>query len=379
MRNMRSFILVSILVFSSWSSLLGQDDAYLNKLDSIAFNALEQGDTSVVTKANRLLHESSKRDNPSFHPINAHTILGIVNKNKGYYLTALDHYLKALNAAEEIKDDGRVSACYNNIGNIHLLLEDYEKACEYFNKSLKIEEKFDRPLQKSIRLYNLGDAYNKRDSFDLALSYFTNSLLIEKKLANNEGVIYAQLGIADIYVKIDRLTDAENLLEQINQVLEAHQVEERILYEILKGRIHLAKKNYSSSLDNFNRAEAFSTKNNLRIHLLDIYLFKIKAYKSLEDWKSATFVYDQFESLKDELNQEKVKSQLEDKTFQNELMKKELEIQLIQEEKDLAVKNQQMEKNVADHRSKIVWFLLLSLFLLIGLIFFGIRKISKEK
>lgn len=373
------WILICLFTASFCSIVLGQDRTSMDELDSIAFHALEQGDTSVVTKANQLLEKSLKMNSPSFYAINAHTILGIINKNKGYYLTALDHYLKALNTAEEIQDEGRLSACYNNIGNIHLLLEDYEKACEYFNKSLIIEENFNKPLQKSIRLYNLGDAYNKRDSFDLALSYFTNSLLIEQKLKNTEGVIYAQLGIADIYVKIKRFTDAQDLLKQIDEVLEKHQVEERILYETLLGRIHLKKKNYALALKHFEHAEDASLKNNFRIHLLDIYLQKIETYKALEDWKRATSMYDQFEELKDELNQEKVKSQFEDKTFQNELTKKELEIQLIQEEKDLALKNQQMEKNVADHRSKIVWFLLLSLLLLFVLIFVGIRKIAKDR
>lgn len=376
---MRLLLFVSLFLISTWNVLLGQNDAYLNELDSIAFHALEHNDSSVVTKANHLLDESLKKKSASFYTINAHTILGIVNKNKGYYLTAIDHNLKALNAAEKLNDEGRISACFNNIGNLHLLLEDYEKACDYFNKSLSIEEKFDRPLQKSIRFYNLGDAYNKRDSFDLALSYFTNSLLIEKKLANKEGVIYAQLGIADIYVKIKRLTDAEDLLEQIDQLLEKHQVEERILYQILLGRIHQQREDYLLSLESFNRAEAASTKNNFRIHLLDIFLLKIKSFKALKDWKKATLTYDQFEGLKDELNKEKIKNQLEDKTFQNELMKKELEIKLIQDEKDLAVKNQQMEKSVADHRSKTVWFLLLSLASLLILIFIGIRKIAKEK
>lgn len=376
---MRLIVIILLSINSCWNFVYGQTDAHLDKLDSIAFYALEHGDSSVISKANTLLDASLKNKTTSYYTVNAHTILGIVHKEKGYYLTSLDHYLKALNSAEKINDEARISACYNNIGNIHLLLEDYEKACEYFNKSLAIEEKFDRPLQKSIRLYNLGDAYSKRDSFDLALSYFTNSLLIEKKLHNTEGEIYAQLGIADIYVKIERLTDAQSLLEQIDQALEKYQIEERILYDILSGRIHMAKKDYVSSLKSFGHAETISLKNNFRVHLLDIYRFKIASYKSLEDWKKATLVYDQFEELKDELNSEKIKNQLEDKTFQNELMKKELEIQLIQEEKELAIKNQEMERNVSNHRSKIVWFLLFSFLLLLGLIFIGIRKISGEK
>jgi tetratricopeptide (TPR) repeat protein len=375
---MRLLIITTLILLSHFTSVLGQGDAYLDQLDSIAFYALEHGDSSVIQKANTLLTESSKKKSASFYAINAHTILGIVHKDKGYYLTSLDHYLKALNSAEQIKDKGRISACYNNIGNVYLLQENYQKACIYFYKSLVIEEKLNKPLQKSIRLYNLGDAYSKLDSFDLALSYFTNSLLIEKKLNNVEGVIYAQLGIANVYIKNDRLTDAQYLLKKINQRVKKHQIEETILYHLLKGQIHLKRNDHSLSLENFNRAESISFDNNFRIHLLDIYLLKIAVYKELKDWKNATSVYDQFEKLKDELNTAKVKNQLEDMTFQNELTKKELEIQLIQEEKNLAVKNQQLEKAAANHRSKIVWFLILTFILLFGLIFIGIRKLAKE-
>lgn len=375
---MRLFVLVSFFLFLICPTIVGQKDRYLYELDSSAFYALEHGDTNVISKANQLLKASLEKKKTSFYTINAHTILGIVHKNKGYYLTSLNHYLKALNAAEEINDNARISACLNNIGKIYLLLEDYLKACNYFNRSLEIEEKLDNPLQKSIRLYNLGDAYNKLDSFDLALSYFTNSLLIEKKLNNTEGITYARLGIADIYVKIKRLADGDELLANVLQNLNKHQIEERILYETLLGKIHLARKNYPQSLERFNKAESISLKNHFRIHLLDIYLLKISIFKAQEDWRNATLVYDEFEELKDELNTEKVKNQLEDHTFQNELMNKDLEIKLIQEEKDLAIKNQQLERNVANHRSRVVLFLLLSLFLLLGLIFIGIRKIVKE-
>ena len=354
-----------------------QNDQELQRLDAIAFRALETNDPSVSQKAKALL-EASQKKGESLYSVNAHTILGIVNKEKGYYLTSLNHYLKALNSAEKLNDRGRISACYNNIGGVYLLQENYVKSCEYFNKSLAIEQSLKQPLQKSIRYYNLGDAYSKMDSFDLALSYLTNSLLIEERLNNQEGIIYAQLGIAEVYFKLNRVTDCQGLLTKIAQRISTQQIEESILYELLQGRVFLQQKQLDLALQSFNRAEAQSRSNNFRIHLLEIYLNQIAVHKQAMDWQRAVTTYDRFIALKEELNTTKIKNQLEDLTFRNELTKKELEIKLIEEEKQLAEKNERMEKNASKYSQKIVWFLIVSLILLFGLIFVGIRKLSSS-
>lgn len=375
---MRLILLCGISLIFHVTSVIGQNVDQLNRLDSLAFHALEHGDTSVTTKANALLAASLSKKN-SFYGINAHTILGIVNKDKGYYLTSLEHYLTALNLSEKMGDLGRVSACYNNIGCVYLLQENYIKACEYFNKSLKIEQKLNQPLQKSIRYYNLGDAYSKMDSFDLALSFYNNSWLIEQKLNNSEGIAYAQIGIADVYIKIDRLVDAKQLLLKLSSRITKVNIEESILYHLLNGKIHLKRNEFEEALRELKKAEQISISNTFRIHLLDIYLLQIEIYKKTENWQKATSMYDLYVKLKDELNTTKVKNQLEDLTFQNELKKKELEIKLIQDEKELAIKNQRLESNTANHRTKIVWYLLSSFVLLFGLIFIGIRKLASKK
>ncbi len=374
---MNKHLLILILCCVKALGLHAQNDQELQRLDAVAFEALESNDPTVSQKAKDLL-EASQRKGESLYTINAHTILGIVNKEKGYYLTSLNHYLKALNSAEKLNDRARVSACYNNIGGVYLLQENYVKSCEYFNKSLAIEQTLKQPLQKSIRYYNLGDAYSKMDSFDLALSYLTNSLLIEERLNNQEGVIYAQLGIAEVYFKLNRVADCQGLLTKIAQRLGAQQIEENILYELLQGCVFLQQKKLDLALQSFNRAEAQSLSNNFRIHLLEIYINQIAIHKQAKDWQRAVTTYDRFVALKEELNTTKIKNQLEDLTFRNELTKKELEIELIEEEKQLAEKNERMEKNAANQSQKIVWFLIVSLILLFGLIFVGIRKLSKS-
>ena len=201
----KNIILFLFSVILPCGVLLSQNsgEIKLRELDSIAFSSLENNASSVLEDANKLLAESLK-SKPKFYRINAYTLLGIVNKDRGFYVTSLDFYLKALNTAEKLKDFPRQSACLNNIGSVYQLQGNYSQAIEYFNKSLAIEEKLNQPIQKSIRFYNIGECYKDLDSLDLALTYFNNSLLIEQKAKSNEGIVYAYLGIADVYIRIKR-------------------------------------------------------------------------------------------------------------------------------------------------------------------------------
>ena len=201
-----------LLLFVSKNAAAQPNNLY--ELDSIAFTALESNDPNVEEKANALL-EAGRKENAIVSEINALTILGIVNKNKGYYVTSVDFYNQALDVAQKANDSGRVSACYNNIGAVYQIQENFEKALDYFQKSLVIEEKLDNPLQRSIRLYTIGDMYREMDSLSLALSHSNNSLLIEKNYRNKEGIVYALLGISDVYLKLGKSTDARLSLEEI--------------------------------------------------------------------------------------------------------------------------------------------------------------------
>lgn len=371
------FFLCLIFAFYSFFGI-SQSEKKLVELNDRAFVALEENDTSVVRLANKLLAESQKQKTANVFEINAHTILGIVNKDKGFYVTSLNHYLKALNQAEKLDDAGRISACYSNIGSVYQLQNNFQKAREYFEKSLKIEETLNNPLQLSIRFFNLGEVYGKMDSFDLSLSYFNNSLIIEKKLQNTEGIIYALLGISEVYIKVSRFTDAEILLEQVAEKLSDKQVEESILYHRLLGRLKLEQKAFAPALEELNKAEIISNKNDYRVYLLDIYDLQIKVLKQQENWREAVRKYDQYIALEKKLTAIRVQNQLVDLTFQNELNKKDLELELLTEETQLALKNQQMERLASQHKQKVVWFLLISLVMLVILIVLGMRKLSQS-
>lgn len=372
----RYYILI-ILLFSALNQAFAQDAGNLNRLDSLAFSALENSREDVGERASQLL-EASKKVPASKHLVNAYTILGIINKDKGYFVTSLNNYLKALNAAEQIKDTGRISACYNNIGTVYQLQENYVRAREYFLKSLRLEEKLDQPLQKSIRYYNIGEIYKELDSLDLALNYFTNSLIIEQKFDNPDGIIYALLGISDVYMRIERYTDAELALEKVKKLLKQIYLEETILYHQLKGKLFKGRGQLDEALGELLTAERLSVKHNFRIHLMDLYAAEVEIFIAKEEWKAAVEKQQAYIALKTELNDVRVKNQLEDLSFQNELNKKELEIELIQEDRDLAEQSEAAVIEIARYTRKIVFFLITSLVVVIGLVVYGIRKITRD-
>ena len=376
----KNIILFLFSVILPCGVLLSQNsgEIKLRELDSIAFSSLENNASSVLEDANKLLTESLK-SKPNFYRINAYTLLGIVNKDRGFYVTSLDFYLKALNTAEKLKDFPRQSACLNNIGSVYQLQGNYSQAIEYFNKSLAIEEKLNQPIQKSIRFYNIGECYKDLDSLDLALTYFNNSLLIEQKAKSNEGIVYAYLGIADVYIRIKRFTDASIVIASIEKKIQQGQIEEAIILHKLKGKLLISSGNSSSALSEFQEGENLSMKYKNSTNLLELVKLQIEVYEKSSDWQKAASKYKQYLSLIEKMNSLNIKNQLDDLNYRNEITKKQLEIQLVQEERDLAKKNEKFEKNLRVYGLKITWFVITLLILSIGLILYGVKKLTTSK
>jgi tetratricopeptide (TPR) repeat protein len=359
----KTILILAVVFLNNFS--IGQDK--LTELDSLAFAALESRSGKAEEFANHLL-EKTKGNPNSLHTINAYTILGIVNKDKGYYVSALNFYLKALNAAQIKKDQERVSSALNNIGVIYQLQRNYQAAISYFSNSLKIEEKYNNPLQKSIRYYNIGDCYKELDSFELALSYFNNSLLIEQKYNNKEGITYAFLGIAEVYLGIGQIEDAKRILDKIN--LEVHYVEESIFHNKLLGTYHLKKDNFAQALVAFQAAQTISEKHNFPIHLVEIYKSQIDVLDKLHNKDLLVEKYRELTDLNDRLNAIEIQNKIHDLTFSNEIQKKEMEISLIAEERNFAEK-------LTRYNGKIALFLMVVLLLIASLVIYSLRKRKK--
>jgi DNA-binding LytR/AlgR family response regulator len=105
----------------------------------------------------------------------------------------------------------------------------------------------------------------------LALSHFNSSLLIEKEYNNEDGIVYALLGIADIYLQLGKLTDARISIDESEIYLDNSGVEIRVLFGILRGRLLKSEGRYGEALTILQDVKDLSKQYEFKVHLMDIY------------------------------------------------------------------------------------------------------------
>ncbi|MFN6084398.1 MAG: tetratricopeptide repeat protein [Fluviicola sp.] len=370
------FVLINGFVFANKS--MWKDESF-QQLDKEQFRRLEEGKEDPLFISKLIIEKANNR--PSIYLINAYTVSGIVNKNKGFYVTALDNYLKASKISLELKDEGRYSASLNNIGIIYVLQENYSKAIYYFNKSLEIEEDRKDPLQKSIRYFNLGDCYKELSKYNEAIGFYTNSLLIENKLKNEVGIIYAQLGLAEVYISTKRIADAEQALSEIEKMQEAFDNESKVLFLRLKGKLSKKKLQFDAAENFFMEAKDLSERNELINEQVKVTQNLSELFELKKDYKKALKYSKEFLNLNNTLKSNHIKNQLEEMIYQQEIQQKELEIKYLKEQKVLAIKNENAVRKLRQFDIKIAIFSVLSMLSFVGIVVFGLRKmirINKE-
>ncbi|MBI5219454.1 MAG: tetratricopeptide repeat-containing sensor histidine kinase [Bacteroidia bacterium] len=137
--------------------------------------------------------------------------IGMVYDSQSNYTKAIEYYLAALRAAEEINSKIQIQEylksiafTYNKIGNLKVSIE-------YFTKSLKIAEELgDSPeiatatsgKSRIAWCYNsLGVVHRDRNNYDMAIKFFGKALLLFQELNDTKGIAYCtgNLGMINKY------------------------------------------------------------------------------------------------------------------------------------------------------------------------------------
>jgi tetratricopeptide (TPR) repeat protein len=366
------FCLASVFSFA-------QDDLELRRLDSMAFNALEKNQKDLTEISMRFLKQTLSTK-PNKYRVNAYTIQGIINKNRGYYLSSLDYYLKALETARFIKDKKRESACYNNIATVYRLQSNYEKAIDYFEKSLELEKKFGDQFQISIRYFNLGDCYNALDSLDLALSYYNSSLILEKKLRNIEGTVLAEQGIAEIYLKSGRQSDAAVILNKTEKLVSRSGIETQLIQLKLNALLESWKGQIDEGLELLNKGLKLAEQSTYRMWKLELLKTRITLLKnSAKSPDKLNVAYEEYIRFLDWFERYNAKNRLDDLSYRDELTRKQMLVDLAQEKRRIAEQKELKERQLRMYSQKMVFFTFFLVMFIVGLVIYGVQKITKNR
>lgn len=139
---------------------------------------------------------------------------------KGYILWMKGEYDKAEEYLKKIIEEcfryglsEIAGKCYVVIGSIYHYQGKIMDAIVHQRKALKIFRETGNLLEQARCLNSIGHNYREIQVYEEAVLFFSQALAIAQHLDNKRGMAYTNYNIADAYIKINQLKDAELYLK----------------------------------------------------------------------------------------------------------------------------------------------------------------------
>lgn len=145
-------------------------------------------------------------------------MLGVVYRRMDLVSSALDYHSQALEFARTANPiteqlELSIAVSLNSMGNIYLVLKQYDLAIEQFNKSLEIENKSENKLGLAINYQNIGYAKEAKGLLNEALKDYQTSLKFNEVINSDIGKVICFNSIGKIYIKQQKYDEAITLLQ----------------------------------------------------------------------------------------------------------------------------------------------------------------------
>lgn len=239
------WLLLILLIFSArYSPAQNKLDSLQNLLRSgtpdslrvrvlIGLSALTQYSDFAHSRdyADEALNLAEKLDDP-FYKVLAY-------QNKAFLLTSSGDYSGALrfdNLSLEndiiLKDSSKISRDYNNIGNDHYDLGEYDDAFYYFTQSHRVATVIRDTFRVLVSLHNVGRVFKELGQYDRALDHLHLAMKMSERQKDVEGIAYSYDEIGDVQL---RKGEYDSALVTLAQALK---LTRQLHINVLEPRIH---------------------------------------------------------------------------------------------------------------------------------------------
>lgn len=289
--------------------------------------------------------------------------LGVIYSEESNYAAALEQYQKALKIYLEIGQKKNISKAYNNIGVVYKSERNLPKALEYFKKALAIQEEIGEQAA-AMSMTNIGVIYFEQNKLNEALNYYKKALKSFENSENTRGLALLNNYLGDYYHKTKQANQAisyYNASLKLNEEMQDKFGSSLTLYSL--GQLYCDQKNYNEAMGYANKSLAYAKEIGVldqTYHteklLSDLYEFQNNHQQSLAHYK-------EYIKAKDSLNSIENNKRFVQAEMNFEYQKKEALL---------------LEKNKS--QSQLLFFLIVGVVLLIGLIFvlFNRRQIKRR-
>ena len=306
--------------------------------------------------------------------------IGVAYRRMDLVKPALDYHTKALDISRSIDQPSEtisynIAVSQNSIGNIYLVLEQYDLATKQFEKSLVIEKKSGNRLGLAINYQNIGYACEAKGDLENALRNYKLSLEYNDQINSNIGRVICYNSIGQVYIKQKKYPDAKVIIEKAlekalhigdqfyiaSSYINMGWVQEKM------GELSLAEDNLKTGLEvakayNLNSSIVEASK-----HLSELYHKKEEHELALEHFKESV-------AIEKTINNDRNLRYVNDVIIQYENEAKNKEIKALADE-NLIVRSK-LERN-----KKIFWYSMLALAIIGGIlvVLYRHRQLQQEK
>ena len=305
-------------------------------------------------------------------------MLGVDYRKTDANRTALDYNHEALTLAETVENPSlglrrSIAVSLNSMGNIYLLLKQYDLAIERFKKSQEIERSINNTLGLAINYQNIGYAKEAQGKRTEALNYFQKSLDINNKINNTFGKIICNSSIANIYIKQNKPKKAIDLIS-INLISAKKLGNKKYLAnEYLNLGWSQSKLNlFSEAEKNLNQGLNIAKKYNLSSSLSYAYSHLSELHQKKNDYKTALKYYQLSDEFEKKISNERTIQYVNDLIIKYDSERQNNQI------KNLAKQNEISKLQLIKNRN--IWIItFVSLVLLLATLYFLYRQRLLEK
>ncbi|RUT73280.1 tetratricopeptide repeat-containing sensor histidine kinase [Ancylomarina longa] len=295
--------------------------------------------------------------------------LGIISWEKGDLERALNNYLNAYDIADELNDSNLKMTLLSNIGNIYADEKQSEKALSSYLQVLEMAKKENR-IDFTATIYNnIAILYQNDKKYEKALSYFQKTLDIKRKLGDNQGIALAYNNIGENYFSQGNIDKSVNFLNQALAINRNLNLKTEIIYNLeTLSQIYLKTGNYSKAHNYLIESIDLSKKLNLKGKYRDLLKQLSEYYYKSDNYKKAYTTFNQFNSLKDSLQNISRSDRIAQLQTEFETTKKEKENEILRVKNQLTQEKLNKEKTLKNY--VFIFFLIALTFLVLIFILF---------
>jgi tetratricopeptide (TPR) repeat protein len=294
--------------------------------------------------------------------------------------TALDYNHEALSLADKVEEPSlglkrSTAVSLNSMGNIYLLLKQYDLAIERFKRSMKIEASIGNELGLAINNHNIGYAKEAQGNIKEALEYYQKSTDINVKINNTFGLIICKSSIATIFIKQHKPKEAIQLINENFEDVKNLGNKEFLAYHYINlgwaqsklNQLNIAEKNLEKGLE-------ISKTYNFATSISDAYNNLAELNEKKQDYKKALTYYKLSEEFDEKITNERNIQYVNDLIIKYDSERQNNQI------KNLAKQNEIARLQLSKNRTIliVVFVIILSIFA-VAYFLYRQRLLTKEK